>query len=55
MCMMNIGTNIWNEEEEQFILVAFVYCAQQVANERIYRNHGNRSQSNIDLGKKPTS
>ena len=35
MCMMKIGTNIWNEEEEQFILFPFVYCAQQVANENI--------------------
>jgi hypothetical protein len=37
------------EEERQFILFAFIYCAQQVANERMYRNHGNRNQSNIDL------
>jgi hypothetical protein len=52
--MIDIDANIWDEEEEQYILFVFFYCTQQVANERIYRNHGDRNQSNIDLGQKHT-
>jgi hypothetical protein len=52
--MMDIDAKIWDEEVEQFILFVFFNCAQQVANERIYCNHGDRNQSNIDLGQKHT-